>query len=335
MKAMYASRPLDDAELHEPELDDLPTYSTPASAVLTHQSAIPTLAEFCQLIRFDAFTPLQKPVYTVSDVGEALWQAELKVPKIKALNGRSLFVSDVMPTKKSAKQRAAFDACILLHRAGALDDHLLPFREPTGVTAKDADGHEVNRVVVPRSVEIKLPNVFGNAWGDATWLHVVEISPPDGKVFRLGLVCGSSSPSEVAGRLFGQDGKTIAVRVATSTQLSFASIEERDRRLFQLQEFQQIVVRVLLNRRIGSDRFYSMWTPLTTGGDVDWPLIETTFSPLDLATVKSGDLVVVPFSRPSARIGTFSRTRKDVDTSSPSLDVEIEPPQKKRKMMER
>lgn len=94
-------------------------------------------------------------------------------------------------------------------------------------------------------------------------------------------------------------------------------------------------MQVLINRRIGQDRFSSMWAPLTDAGSVDWSLVETAFSPFDPSTVKKGDLLVVPFARPSKRIGIFSRTRTDVDTSSPSLEVEINAPTKKHRMMQR
>ncbi|GAA5974079.1 hypothetical protein JCM11641_003421 [Rhodosporidiobolus odoratus] len=201
LQAMYATRPLDAEELQEPELDDLPTYWTPAGALLTHQSAIPLLAEFCQLIRFDAFTPLQKPRYSVGGVG-ILWRCELRLPKIRAIS-QSTFVSAPLATKKVSKQRAAFEVCIALHRAGALDDHLLPVREPTGKGAKDADGRQVDRNVLPKTLDISIPNVYGNVYSrPAAHLHIFELSSSSG-TSRLGLVCvrtdvtSSSSTPEV------------------------------------------------------------------------------------------------------------------------------------------
>lgn len=218
MKNLYASRPLDEVEIHEPELDDLPIYTTSVGAVLTHQAAIPTLAEFCQLIRFDAFTSLQKPVYSVVSVGEGRWKAELKLPKIKALGAVSVFLSDMMPSKKAAKQRVAFNVCILLHRAGALDDHLLPFREPVGASAKDADGRELNRIEIPTHVKVSLPNVFGNAFSGSSWLCVVELSANNWK-HRLGLVSGSAAPADLAGNLFEENGGRIGIEVVQSKEL--------------------------------------------------------------------------------------------------------------------
>ncbi|BGP13262.1 hypothetical protein JCM10213_004968 [Rhodosporidiobolus nylandii] len=333
LQTMYAERPLDDDEQQEPELDDLPNYTTRAGALLTHQSAIPTLAQFCQLIRFDAFTPLQKPHYTVSPSGLE-WTAELRVPRATAFS-TLVFRSPPMPTKKSAKQRAAFDACIDLHRTGGLDDHLLPFREVTGKGAKDADGRVIDRNILPKSVEVTVFNPFGNAYTRLpAYLHIFELCSPSA-VSRLGLVCGSPEPGLASGVIYSREGREIRVRVQRIVELHWAVAAEQAERLRLLNEFNRDCTRIVLNRRIEDERFFALWAPVTDAGEVDWDAVEGAFSPFDAEKVKPGDLVVVPFRRPSKRIGSFSCVRSDVTSSSPSLDVEVDPPAKKIKALQR
>ncbi|GAA5897045.1 hypothetical protein JCM6882_007340 [Rhodosporidiobolus microsporus] len=336
MVEMYAERPLEDNEEREAELDNLPTYTTSTSALLTHQNAIPTLAQFCQLlVKPDAFTPLQNPHYALVTAGAGLWRSELKLPRIKALD-RSTYRSEAMATKKAAKQNAAFQVCIDLHRAGGLDDFLMPFREPLeGFGAKDADGREVDRTVAPKSVDVVFPNVFGNAWTQPSmYLHVVQLTTAS-STSRLGLVCASSSPSSVHGALYARNGHQITVSVVDSSEVPWQDDAERKRRLDELDVFNRNCTRIVLNRRIGDDRSFALWTPVTSDGKVDWAAVESAFEPFEAEKVKPGELVVVPFRRPSKRIGTFVTIRDDVDSSSPTLEVEVDPPRKKLKMMDR
>ncbi|GAA6000835.1 hypothetical protein JCM10207_004681 [Rhodosporidiobolus poonsookiae] len=331
---LYAERPDDRGEeKQEPELDNLPTFTTSAGALLTYQGAIPLLAEFTQLLKVDSFTARPAPHFSMVGSGPP-WTASLTLPKICALGGRTTFTSVPMPpTKKSAKQQVAFEVCLALLRAGAIDEYLLPVREVTGKGAKDADGKEVDRTVLPKTISIRLPNVFGNVWSASAYLHVVELASSSG-LSRLGLVCGSPDPSLVSGSLFAQKGSAITVKVSTSRALEWASVSERDQKLLALEDFNRTCTRIALNRRINDERFHALWTPVAPAGDVDWTAIESAFQPLD-ENVKEGDLVVVPFRRPSIRLGRFSLVRKDVTSSSPTLLVEPNPPAKKRKAMER
>ncbi|GAA6030078.1 hypothetical protein JCM8097_009245 [Rhodosporidiobolus ruineniae] len=337
LHSLYADRPLEPDEENEPDLEDLPTYTTSAGARLTHPAAIPTLANFCQLLRFDIFTPLQKPHYDVVAEGPAGWSATLKLPKIRALQGQSVVLSETLPSKKAAKQNAAFHACIALHRAGALDDHLLPFREPVGKGGKDADGREVEQDPLPKQVEVVLPHVFGDAWSQSfAFLHVFELQSAT-TTARLGLVCGSSNPSLVDDNstLYGRDGREIKLRIADTVKVEWSCEDERERRLAQLESLNRTVVLVLLNRKISDQKFYALWTPVTAHNEVDWALVESAFEPFNVDQAKEGDIVCVPYRRPSARLGRFSLVRQDVTSSSPTTEVEIDPPAKKRKMMER
>ncbi|GAA5826093.1 hypothetical protein JCM11251_007161 [Rhodosporidiobolus azoricus] len=338
MVDLYGERPSEEDADAEAELDNLPTYTTTTGALLTHSSAIPTLAQFCQLlVKPDPFIPLQNPHYSVIGVGNGPWTAELKLPRVKAL-GRTVFFSDPMPSKRSAKQNAAFQACIELHRAGGLDDYLMPYREPLEGFVKDADGREVDRSGMPKSIEVVFPNVFGNAWLTGTsYLHIVELNHPRSQdPFRVGLVCASSAVSTVKGQIYSREGRLIAVNVIKTHKLQWATADEQEQRLNKLDCLNRTSTRILLNRRISEDRSFAFWTPVTNDGEIDWLAVEEAFDPFETEKVKHGDLLVVsPFRRPTKRIGTFVSVRRDVTSSSRTRDVEIEPPRKKHKMMER
>ncbi|GAA5850888.1 hypothetical protein JCM8547_009121 [Rhodosporidiobolus lusitaniae] len=292
---LYKERPAEDDDVGEPDLDDLPTYVTPGEAVLTHAGAIPTLANFCQLLRFDAFTPLQKPHYAVVSLGEASWQASLTLPKIAALE-KLAWVSD-----------------------------------PLG-----KGGRAVEQNAIPKEVEVVFPNVFGNVYASSTaFLHVFKLSSADSET-RIGLVCASSSPSTFSSVLYSPSGSDVRAQVVQTSEIRWDGVGERDRHLQQLENFARTCVRVAINRRINDDeRFFALWTPVITDGEIDWELLDKAFEPFDVERIKEGDLVVVPFRCPSQRIGTFDRVREDVDNSSRTLDVVMEPPRKKLKMMER
>ncbi|BGP05277.1 Dicer-like protein 1 [Rhodotorula toruloides] len=320
----------------EPELDNLPTYSTAKGALLTHQSAIPTLAEFFQLLRYDVWSTVVKPEFALSAAGPP-WFATLTVPKTAALD-RTVFVSDPMPTKKAAKQRAAFEVCLALHRAGALDDHLLPIREKAGKGSKDADGREVNVEPIPAHLDLELPNNFGNVWNSKqAFVHVVEISLPNiDQPCRLALVSGRVLPAIELLTLFTREGTSFAVKGVATSSHDWPSDDERDERLAQLEAFNRTCTRIVLNRRIEDDVcFFALCAPVDTAGQIDWAALDRAFSSLDIEKVKPGDLVVVPLRRPTARIGRYLDVRTDVDSTSPTHEIEPDSPTSKRKLIAR
>ncbi|GEM09354.1 endoribonuclease Dicer [Rhodotorula toruloides] len=320
----------------EPELDNLPTCSTTKGALLTHQSAIPTLAEFFQLLRYDVWSTVVKPEFALSVRGPP-WIATLTVPKTAALD-RTVYISDPMPTKKAAKQRAAFEVCVALHRAGALDDHLLPIREKAGKGSKDADGREVNVEPLPAHLHIELPNYFGNVWSSPqAFAHVVEIALPDsGQPCRLALVSGKPMPSIELLDLFTREGRQFSVTSIAAYSHEWSNGEERDERLAKLAAFNRTCTRIVLNRRIENDmRFFALCAPVDTAGYIDWTALDHAFLTLDAEKVEPGDLVVVPLRRLTARIGRYLDARTDVDSSSPTHEIEADSPTSKRKLIAR
>ncbi|GJN87852.1 hypothetical protein Rhopal_000807-T1 [Rhodotorula paludigena] len=334
LQELYGSRPDDVFDSYEPDLDGLPTYATSTGALLTHYSSIALVSEYFSILRFDAFTPLQQPEYHIVGAGTA-WTATVKVPKTAALDC-TVFISDVMPSKKAAKQRAAFKVAIELHRSGALDDHLIPYRPRRVKGAKDADGRDIDDSVVPKHLEISLVNHYGNVWtAETAFVHVVEIDVPSGPT-RLALVCGVAMPPLDPATLFTRDGAPFGVRTVRVQELQWSDENERAQRLTQLERFNRDVVRIVLNRRIGDDeRFYALWAPCTAADDLDWDAIERPFAPLQVKKAQPGDLVLVPFRRPTARIGTFEHVRDDVTSASSTSEIERGAPASKLKIIRR
>ncbi|BGP37196.1 Dicer-like protein 1 [Rhodotorula kratochvilovae] len=330
---MYAARRAEDDDSLEPDLDNLPTYTTRVGALLTHASSIALVAQFCQLLRYDAFTPLQKPEYTT--VGrDAAWTATLHVPRTAALE-ENVFVSKIMPSKKAAKQNASFQTAIALHQAGALDDHLLPIRESKAKGAKDADGREVDTAVAPKHLQVELVQHFGNVYAAATaFVHVVEIARASGRI-RLALVCGARMHPLGPTTLFEREGEPMMVHFVAVAEHGWTDEAERAARLAQLEQFNRDCTRIVLNRRIENERFFALWAPVTAEGHIDWPAIEDAFEPFDAAKVSPGDLVVLPFRRPNVRIGRFEFVRGDVDTNSTTAEIEYNAPERKRKVIEK
>ena len=56
---------------------------------------------------------------------------------------------ETMPSKKEARQAAAFEACMMLHQLDALDDHLLPVESSS--ESEESDGDEVDGRSQPKT----------------------------------------------------------------------------------------------------------------------------------------------------------------------------------------
>ncbi|GAA5973483.1 hypothetical protein JCM8115_004465 [Rhodotorula mucilaginosa] len=206
LQGLYADRSEEPDEQAEPDLDNLPTYTTPRGALLSHGSAVSTLSGFCQLLKVDQFTPLQKPTFAIA-ANFGGWVAELRVPKTAALSEHT-FVSAPMPTRRAAKQNAAFQACIALHRADALDDHLLPLRASRSDDApEDVDGRALDRRPLPSNLEVQLVNPFGNVFASsAAHVYVFEVSTqPPARILSMTLT--AASPSFICSRTIGWTGR--------------------------------------------------------------------------------------------------------------------------------
>lgn len=198
-----------------------------------------------------------------------------------------------MPTRRAAKQNAAFQACIALHRADALDDHLLPLRASRSDDApEDVDGRALDRRPLPSNLEVQLVNPFGNVFASsAAHVYVFEVStqPPA----RIAMVCGADV--EVPPRtLYDSDGGISELHLLAHDRLDWQNWAERDDRLSALETFNRRLSRVVLNRRFGDDRIYALWSPVDEAGNLDWELVADPFEVADFARIASRRTVAAP-----------------------------------------
>ena len=236
-----------------------------------------------------------------------------------------------MPTRRAAKQNAAFQACIALHRADALDDHLLPLRASRSDDApEDVDGRALDRRPLPSNLEVQLVNPFGNVFASsAAHVYVFEVStqPPA----RIAMVCGADV--EVPPRtLYDSDGGISELHLLAHDRLDWQNWAERDDRLSALETFNRRLSRVVLNRRFGDDRIYALWSPVDEAGNLDWELVADPFEVADFASLAPGSPVVVPLQRPTVRFGRFAGLRQDVTAASPPSEIERESSKQRQKL---
>lgn len=311
-------------------------------ALLTFQSAIPLLAQFCSLLRTDKFAPLPKPHYTVDGFGRN-WTCELRLPMIATLGGIVSYRSAGWVSKKGARQAAAFEACVELHRKGAISDSLLPVRESRTEAPKDVDGRAVQVEDVDKDgVTMPFETGFGEVMeGGEAWATVVELRMDGQGERRFGLVCARDLSAELEGEggslHAAGGGGTIAVNVIRSSKIEWSSEEERTTRLGQLHQLNVDAARTAINRRVedANARFTALWVPLTAGGEVDWSVVEQPFSPVELASLEEGQLVVLLSRWPSLRLGKLVQVRQDVNTLSETSLIEntLNATSKRRKLV--
>lgn len=329
---MYQSRPVDEAD--EPDLNDLATYIVPSTgAILTHLAAIPLLSEFCSLLPSDMFTLNPKPIYQIHDG----FIAQVNLPMIACLPGKREFNGSLMATKKAAKQSVAFAVCIELHKNGALTDYLLPVRQSrssTGFTT-DADGNFYDPTPTPKSVGIQTKNYFGNfrLKDSKVYLHILDLIDGN-ESYSIGLIAGAAFIDFDNGEYFESNpSRSVSIKLRKVLDLDWSSYEERMIQLNRLEEFNRICVRVTINRKIKDQVFYALWAPLLESELVDWNLVESAYLPISVESLAEGDRIVVPFRRGTYRMFDHSSIRQDVNSLSPTKDIEGEERMFKNKLI--
>jgi len=121
------SNPTDDgdSDSNVSNVDDqsYQTYKVPSTgALLTLHSAITLLHHYCSTLTSDEYcTP--RPEFDIISSGDSGFVCDLTLPPNAPIR---LLQSDRTSTKSMAKKSAAYKACELLHRLGALNDNLLP-----------------------------------------------------------------------------------------------------------------------------------------------------------------------------------------------------------------
>lgn len=307
------------------------TFTVPTTnAKLTFLSAVPLISEVCQLIRSDPFSGPLTPDYVTSQDG-LRWRCELRLPSLAAFEQRRTFASPACGSKAEAKQNCAFQAAVALYEAGGLTDEL----RPTKVSQRRSEGALVDasgrQVVVGSpdepSIALEFPNPFGNVsnFGSDVFLHVLELVEEGRATIQLGLVCGADLGRFMRGALFPGPGRRTTVRLLEANRLAWSD-EERGDRLVKLNYLNNMSAGVILNKRLLRElpSHLALWTPLSPAGEVDWDLVNNPLAEIaaDGSTLSPDCTIIVPNTRPSTRLLRFIKLRDDVDTLSPTDQVE-------------
>lgn len=307
----------------EPELENTPRFIVPETgAILTYDSAIALLSEACALLPTDAYSPSSQPRWEKFDVGP-IHHCKVFLPMMPALpiDCREIQGPEE-PTKKGAKQAAAFEACKILYEHGILDSHLLPVREGKGDYARDADDEPVDRTPLDLHIEVEQPNIFGNMWTNfkpTTWLNEVNVKFPDGNIERFGLICGTRLDLE--GPLtMHEPGMQFEVHVKSLRRLAW-SPQDRKERMEKLDKLTRWIIKQVINRKLISGPLLYMFAPLreTTAGhwDIDWWTVEHPYSPVEhLGQLSPGNLVIAPWQFMRKHIFTIHEVRKDLNSDN-------------------
>lgn len=321
LKAIYSPEDRAAEDVDEPDLEDLPMYTVDSTkARLTHDSAIPLLSAFCSMLPQDEFTNPPAPAFEeVGSTGSA-FVSKLQLPIIASLSpDERIFQSVPLPTKRAAKQNAAYQACIVLHKSGALDDYLVPVRETR--TGPDANGREI-KPDFPPHLKIRFQHAFGNIWCEESeiWLHVVQV----GDLGVVGLVCGRRLPPVSKTSIF-DTSPTQEFSVSLLLPPSRLEFDNNTLRLSQLDNLNRTCIMVAMNKRIDDATLFALWAPLTPSMLIDWDQIENSFPPVDASTLRPGEIVYIPFKRFTARTFSVVKVRTDVNAVSPTALVETNP----------
>ncbi|KAM0751249.1 hypothetical protein T439DRAFT_325399 [Meredithblackwellia eburnea MCA 4105] len=346
LTASYQNRPLDNSDTLEEDADDeeddsdylfsLPKYKTPSGAVLDHFSAVPLLSSVCSILPTDEFT-LSLPRYEIEGSGTA-WMARLRLPMMASLPGVKEIVGDLMRSKSAAKQSAAFKACEMIHKAGRLNDNLLPVRPLEGPGTLDVDGRVLPTETSAKTVEVTRDNVFGDVWNlDAeAYLHVFEIVDR-GASSQIGLVCGAHLNFD-ASSLFrrprpeqGQDEEEeILVRLISSGPIDLDhGYPHRRARLIELEGLNRDSIRLMVNRNLKEQPLYTLWAPVTVDHagcyNVDWEIVYDAFRIPQEPDFVPGTTMYVFSRRARCPIMRLDYVRQDVTTLSPTSEIELSP----------
>lgn len=308
-------------EPQEPELENTPRYTHPTTgATLTYGNVIALLGEACALIPTDAYSPPSRPRYELEVRGEGLYRTHVHLPMIPSLDPKKRHQTGPdITTKKGSKQAAAFQACILLHRAGVLDDHFLPLREGKGDSARDADDELVDRTVLPFHMETEMKNIYGNMWSSSSpiWLNIVTVADKEGKREHFGILCGERLDLQVA-LVMHEPGMKFIVRIDKSKELVFAPAE-RAGRLAKFDKFTRWAIKQIINRKLIVGDMLYLLAPLKElpdgSHDIDWATLDSPFTSItSIAQLSPGNLIMAPWQFMRKHIFTIHAVRPDLNS---------------------
>ncbi|XP_067682625.1 endoribonuclease Dicer-like [Haliotis asinina] len=137
----------DEADEINPDtvVDMLPPYSptdNPSGPKVTMQTAIALVNRYCAKLPSDAFTHLTPhcSIAMVTDTDTPMFVASLRLPVNSSIKQEIMGVA--MPSKKLAKMAVALKMCEKLHKAGELDDNLMPVGKEMFVYEEEEEWEE-------------------------------------------------------------------------------------------------------------------------------------------------------------------------------------------------
>jgi endoribonuclease Dicer len=330
LKTLYRSRG-DDDTVGEPEPEGLPSLVIESTgAFLSYSIAISLLAEVCSLLHRDAYSPLPRPMYDFVQEGGG-YRATVNLPMSPYLRpDQRRIAGQAMKNKRGAKQSAAFEACVLVHRQGGLDDHLRPIREQKGGDSKDAAGEEVDTSPIAERIPFTYENPLGSLYDPAAplWLHPLHFTYRDGTKFTLGLVVATLLDIDEAIPLWADpasDDPSLTLQLGQAVRLDW-STEERETNLGRLDSFTRMILQAGVQSRPLEGRVFQHVVPLVNGSskmEICWQVVDLPLYDVNLSELSPGDLVVTPYRGiPRSRLHIFEAVREEVILSDVPMPIE-------------
>lgn len=286
------------------------------TAQITASSALRLLHETCQLLPRDEFTASPKPVYQDLCNLPGAYAQEVILPVMKQLQPHERVVQGQdCSSKKLAKASAAFEAIKLLHKKGALDDHLMPVRELEVAAMTNADGQHVDpvkRQQLPRTLVALFPHPLGSLHGPL-FLNCLRLTSA-GSDRCIGIVCGKPFNQL---RPFTLDGTSEQASVVSTGPLAWnwTSSEYAD-----LKRFTHLLIQAVCHRRHTQDTpLWHLMAPLTNSrAEIDWDCVKSVTTPQPAAH-QAQTLVWSQMNRrvKPTRIHRIIRDRPDLSLDAP------------------
>ncbi|GAA95743.1 uncharacterized protein L969DRAFT_85445 [Mixia osmundae IAM 14324] len=327
-----------------------PTYLVPSSgALLTLSSSVMTLNQAFAGQRSEGTQLFKQPIYEIVSTDTGDYAATVILPPVGTLYEHHRTITGAVASSRSAaKALAAFEAVILLFKAGIINERLVPHYEENNRAATrgvktsrdatldvhDADGRKIDVGAVPETIRIKSEGLYGNAWrkDETLYLHEIIFVRMQGEQQRIGFVCGRNVDLDERLHIYEEPGTSTPSTSFTlegSRTLTFATEEARQEALAVLDAYTRILYQVGVCRRDVEAKLYHFFAPLVTaddGLDIDWAIARAPlvpFNPLQRHT--AGELIVCPFRRmTTSRLWNLVTVREDL--SPLSAPVRLLPP---------
>lgn len=259
-------------------------YEIPSTgAILTLRSAIALVYDYCMSLPSDAFCNF-RPVYKAGVHGLTRYYCTLTLP----INSEKTSFEAYADSKPEAKMAVSLEACISLHKLGAIDDNLVPVNKKIKkrLAERDEEGNQIGSRKREKVYAKKIPSFWRSP--DATkgtllgpyWITYVEIVN-DCKFRKMCLITRSPLPPIEDIEL---DNTQVVKLDRLKTQFMFQKKEQVER----LSNYVIAITRAVTNKEFtcsveGTPYFLA---PLKSNGSFDWTEIKSTINntniPIDM-----------------------------------------------------